>query len=159
MSDEKKMIPSDEQGLVDGQLALADPHGLLDSGERLCTIAELAAEHQLSRKLVRHILQGPEYVHIRFVSARRLRRYSAYDFAAVVLRLRPQIEERAKRIAETVAAEAERGRARRVAETKAATKPKAAPSPPPLPPKPARGTLRRGPSVPEVIVIGRSRGQ
>lgn len=153
------------------QTVIADPHGLLASGERLATVAALADEHKLSRVLVRRML-GAYYSAVRYVDARPHRRYSAFDFAALVLRLRPQIAERAKRIAETEARQAENGRQRREREakalaekaTKAATKKKTkASGPPPAPPPPtprlpahAMGTVRRGPSMPEVTVIRRA---
>jgi hypothetical protein len=143
---------------------IADPHGLLASGEPLGTIAELATAHGLGRRLVRLVVHR-RWQEIRYVDVRPHRRYHVGDFAAVVEQLAPALAERAKRIAETEAADAERGRQRREREAEKKTapkppppakKPKAPTPPPPTPsiPAPARGA-RRGPSVPEVITIAR----
>jgi hypothetical protein len=137
---------------------IADPHGLLASGEPLGTIAELATAHGLGRRLVRLVVHR-RWQEIRYVDVRPHRRYHVGDFATVVEQLRPQIQERARRIAATEAEDAERGRLRREREAEKKTAPSAKKKPPaPPPPRPpklaphAKGTIRRAPAGPEVIV-------
>ncbi len=70
---------------------IADPHGLLASGEPLGTIAELATAHGLGRRLVRLVVHR-RWQEIRYVDVRPHRRYHVGDFATVVEQLRPQIQ-------------------------------------------------------------------
>jgi nucleoid-associated protein YgaU len=140
---------------------VTDPHDLISSGEELATEAELARILGVSRNVLRQMLHGVLYTHVRFVRyANAAWRYCVSDARAAIEPHRPAIEARRREAAEREVAERAAAAARRadkVPESKplSARRPTATPRAPLATQSPKQHPLAgpsTRPAVPEVIV-------
>jgi hypothetical protein len=81
---------------------VADPHGLLTSGEPTARLHELAAMFEVSSKALRIALESPFGDGVRFARCKpaRVTRYAVEDVRAVVEQHRLWFDERRRRAAE-----------------------------------------------------------
>jgi hypothetical protein len=91
---------------MDEHHILADPHGLLQSGEELATVPELARLFGCSSKALRSLVHGPLYERVRFVRYKDgPTRYCVADARAAVGPYAEALEARRRCAAELEACE------------------------------------------------------